>query len=371
MIYLDNAATSFPKPNSVKKAVSDCLNKYCGNPGRGTNYMALKASEAIYNTREAIAEFLNYNNPENIIFTLNSTYALNIAIKTTFLNNCRIITSDIEHNAVLRPLYKLKKDKKIDLDFFSTDGDIEKNIVNLITDKTRGIVCNLLSNVSGKEIPLSILSKIKQKYSLKLIVDASQLMGHKLIDLTKNPCDVLCGTGHKALFGIQGCGFAVFCDNMKRESFIQGGSGINSKNEEMPDFFPEQMEAGTLPTPSIVALNKGIDFIKSKSIKYIDDNIQELTKLYLERLKEIKGIRVIGENGIISFDFENIPSSAISELLNGEKICVRSGFHCAPLIHKKLKSDQFGLTRVSLSVMNNKSQADKLYYALKRIRSNY
>lgn len=371
MIYLDNAATSFPKPKSVITAVEKCIKTYCGNPGRGSHRLSLKASEEIYTARENLAKILSIDSPEKIIFTTNATYALNIAIKTTITDKCHVITSSLEHNSIIRPLTRLSNISGLEYSVFSPYGNLKENIIKCIRPDTKAIICTLMSNVTGFEIPLKELSEIKKEYNLILIVDASQMLGHKKIDLTETPCDVLCGPAHKALFGIQGCGFCVFCDNKKRDSFIEGGSGTNSKSPFMPEYLPERFEAGTLPTPSIVALNAGINYIRKFGFEYIEDKISKLTDCFYERILCCGTEIMVGKNGIISFSLNDIPSSIIASELDRAKICVRSGFHCAPWVHRELGSEKFGLTRVSLSLFNSVKEADKLYLALKEIKNKY
>ncbi|MBQ3017235.1 MAG: aminotransferase class V-fold PLP-dependent enzyme [Clostridia bacterium] len=373
MIYLDNAATSFPKPKSVIRETLTCIKKYCANSGRSSHKLAIKTNEEIYKTREAISNFLSLDAPENVCFTTNATYALNIAIKTLITTSCHVIISDIEHNSVLRPIHKLKETINIEYSYFSTDGDIEKNIKEQIKENTKAIICNLMSNVTGEEIPLEMLSEIAKKYGLILIVDASQIIGHKHIDLADNPCDALCAPGHKGLFGIQGCGFVVFNNEISKETLIEGGSGNESLRISMPPLPPEHFEAGTLPTPSIVALRAGIDFINSYGIKNAETEINRLTDIFFERVSALKNIECYGaKSGIISFRFKNRSSSYISGRLNDFNIYTRSGLHCSPLAHKKLGTVDTGLVRISLSLLTKESYADNLYVALQAIgRSIY
>jgi len=372
LIYLDNAATTFPKPKSVIRAVRECIEKYCANPGRSAHKLALRASEEVYHTRELVADFLSLPDAERIVFTLNATYAMNLAIKSTITQKCHVLISDLEHNSVLRPIVKLARTLGVEYSVFATDGNIEKNISANIRPDTRAIISTLASNVTGKEIPLKLLSKMRKKHSVKLIVDASQLIGHKKINLKETPCDILCAPGHKALFGIQGIGFAAFCDNESRESFIEGGSGTDSLNPLMPETLPEHFEAGTLPTPAIVSLGAGIEYINSIGIDAVMKKIDDLTEKITDTLSDEKGIRIYGNSGgIVSFSLEGIPSSVVARELDGYHICVRSGLHCAPMTHEKLGTTKFGLTRVSVSVFNDKSCADKLFLAIKEIKNKY
>ncbi len=365
MIYLDNAATSFPKPRCVIEALNKCVKEYCGNPGRSAHTLSIKSSEKIYETRSAIAAFLNYHIPENVVFTLNASYALNLAIKTTVKENSHVIISDIEHNSVVRPLSALKK-QSVEFSVFRASGDVEKEIESLIKDNTTCIIASAASNVTGEDIPLKTLYKIKQKYNLKLILDASQSIGHEKIDLKNSAPDVLCAPSHKALFGIQGAGFAVFCDEEERESFIEGGSGIESMNHSMPDALPEHFEAGTLPTPAIASLFAGMEFISQIGILEIEKKLKYLTDELKAELLSLNGIKIFGgRNGIVSFTHEKIPPHIIAEKLNSFGVAVRSGFHCAPYIHKRIGTENGGTVRVSLSYLNKKRELDKLYKILK------
>ena len=368
MIYLDNAATSFPKPRTVISETVNCIKKYCANSGRSSHKLALKTNEEIFKTREAVSNFLSLGNPENICFTTNATYALNIAIKTLITAPCHILISDIEHNSVLRPIYKLKQTLNIEYSTFRTDGNICENIESKIRPETRAIVCNLMSNVTGEEIPISILSSLSKKHGLILIVDASQIIGHKSININENPCDALCAPAHKGLFGIQGCGFVAFGKSAPTQSFIEGGSGNESLRLTMPELLPEHFEAGTLPAPSIVALRAGIEFINEFGIDNVTRKIDDLTERFRERIAEFKKIEIFGaNNGIISFKVGGYTSSYISNKLNEFDIYTRSGLHCAPLAHRKLGTTETGLVRISLSCMSKKSDADGLYHSLKSI----
>lgn len=368
MIYLDNAATTFPKPESVIKKTEECIIKYCSNSGRSSHALAIKTSEEIFYTRERLAEFLYLDNPENICFTLNATYALNMAIKCFITEKHHVLISDVEHNAIVRPLNKLKSEIGIEYSSFSTDGDIFANIKNALKPDTKTIISTLCSNVTGAEISLEILSKISREYGLILIVDASQIIGHKKINLQKNPCDALCAPVHKGLFGIQGAGFSVFPKNPPLKTLIEGGSGNDSLNTMMPKDLPEKFEAGTLPSPSIVSLGAGIDFINDIGIETISKRLEYMTNVFYEELQKINGIKIYAaENGIISFAKEGLSSSALSNFLNDYGICTRSGLHCAPMAHFKLGTFKNGLTRVSLSFFNNEDDALYLSRALRKI----
>ena len=368
MIYFDNAATTFPKPECVYKSIRECIECYCGNPGRSSHTMSQKSAEEIYKTREAVAGLLNIENPERVIFTQNATHALNLAIKTAIPDGAHVIISDIEHNSVIRPLVSLARTHGVEYSVFSSSGDIEENIKSLIRKNTKAIICNLLSNVNGKEIDMKTLSELCRKHGLLFIADASQKIGHKAIDLKKTPCDILCAPGHKSLFGIQGVGFCVMCDGKLRESFIEGGSGSESLNPEMPRFLPERYEAGTLPTPSIASLRSGIDFINKIGISNIERHLEMLTKALKERLLDFDKVSLVsGENGVISFNILNAPSTKIASLLDEYGICTRGGLHCCPGAHRLLGTEKIGTVRVSLSYFNQECEIEGLCRAIEKI----
>ena len=372
MIYFDNAATTFPKPKCVIRAVNDCISRYCGNPGRSAHRLSIKTSEKIYEAREKIAKLLDVDSPEKVVFTQNATHALNLAIKTTVQPNSNVLISDIEHNSVLRPIYSLQKNSGVKFSVFKTSGDIEKNIDSIITENTKYIVSTLASNVIGREIPIKTLSDISKKHNLTLIADASQIIGHKKISISENQCNVLCAPGHKGLFGIQGVGFAVFNDTIRRETFIEGGSGSDSLNPEMPEMLPERYEAGTLPSPSVISLIAGLDFIEKHGQEEIEGYLNSITERCADAINSIPS-SVLYEygNGVISFNIFNVPSDLISSELNKFGVFTRSGLHCAPLAHKSIGTDKIGTVRVSLSYLNKSREIDKFYKILKSVSEKY
>ena len=368
MIYLDNAATSFPKPKSVIREVNRCISEYCGNPGRSAHKMSGYTAEMVYRAREAVAEHLGTQNPENIVFSLNATYAINLALKAEITEGASVLISDIEHNAVLRPLYALSRERNIEISSFESGAELEKSIEEQISDKTRFIVTTLRSNVTGCDIDLEVIKKVAKAHNLTLILDASQYIGHKKIDLSGIYSYVLCAPIHKGLFGIQGGGFACFSDNTRKRCIIEGGTGNLSKSHEMPLNLPEGYEAGTLPTPAIVSCLFGIKYVESVGIENIERKLRLLTDKLAERLDFIDGIRIYGrENGIVSFAYRDISSERISEYLASRGIYTRGGLHCAPSVHKKLGTDSLGLCRLSLSHLNTEREINAVYSALKEI----
>lgn len=369
MIYFDNAATTLIKPKSVLKEISICLKKYGGNPGRSGHLLSQAAGEKIYEVREKIGELLSYPHPERISFTYNATYALNFAILGLIRERCHILISDLEHNSVLRPVYRLCESLGVEYSIFKSSApDLKAEIECHLREDTRYIISTLASNVTGRKIPLSTLYSIKEKHKLGLIVDASQLIGHEKIDLGRYHCEALCAPGHKALFGIAGCGFAIFGKDAVAEPLIYGGSGSDSRNPFMPEYLPERLEGGTLATPSIAALGKGIEFVQKLGHESISEKLKLLTELTLDRLNSISSVKIHGANGgTVAFSVAGYHPEELAATLNEEGFCLRAGLHCAPLAHSTLGTKEHGCLRISYCVFNSKNEIDKLYKTIKGI----
>ncbi|MBQ2875890.1 MAG: aminotransferase class V-fold PLP-dependent enzyme [Clostridia bacterium] len=368
MIYLDNAATSFPKPKSTYSALWHAIKFASGNAGRSSHKLAQAAADTIYNTREAIADLFHADSPEGVVFTYNATHALNMAIKSYVEEGAHVLISDIEHNAVIRPLEIQRERGSLIYDTFSTDGDIEANISSRIRPETTCIISTLQSNVTGRIIPADILSRVAEKYKLTLILDASQLAGHGEINLKRTPCDVLCAPGHKGLFGIQGVGFAIFRDLKRRKSFIEGGSGSDSIDPRMPSLLPEGYEAGTLGAPSIASLRGGVEYVKKRTVEEISEQIHGMTNRLIDRISSINEAELYPSGGgIVSFNLKGRSSSLIASMLDEKSICVRSGLHCAPSAHKKLGTLNRGTIRASLSCFTTVKELDLFYKSIRNI----
>ena len=372
MIYFDNGATTFPKPNSVICAVEAFIRKMGGNPSRSSHKLSRMAGEEVYKTRETVAKLIGVDTPENIVFTYNATYALNMAIKSMIRERCHIICSDVEHNSVMRPIRSLEKRLGVEYSIFDSDISPEIAIPTLVRDDTRFIISTLSSNVTGKEIDIFALSRVANKYSLRLIIDASQSIGHKRINLSNCPCDALCAPGHKSLFGIQGSGFVYFKNGLREGEFIEGGSGTNSIDPEMPIWLPEAYEAGTLGTPAIVALRHGIEFIEEIGLGNIEYHLNKLRCRAYDGLKQIKGVSAYKtEGGIALFNLSGMDSTELSYLLDKKGVCVRGGLHCAPSAHKKLGTIDSGAARLSFSIMNSEKEIDEFLAIMENISKKY
>ena len=367
--YFDNSATSSPKPEVVYKAVEDGIKEFNANPGRAGHRKALEVGRKIYEVREKIAKFFNVGNSLNIAFTANATEALNFAIKGGILENSHIITSNFEHNSVLRPLFFMQDEKNVKLTFVNTYKDIEKNI----TSETKAVVFNHISNVNGTVQNIKEIGKICKKYDLLFILDASQSAGYIDIDMKRDNIDILCLTGHKSLFGIQGIGAICLNDNVKIEPILEGGTGSFSKLSRQPKEMPEMLEAGTVNTPGILSLGAGVDFINQVGLDEIKKHEDILTRKFIEGLDKLEKIKIYKslteEQGpVVSLNIEGIGSGDLAQILDEEfGILVRPGFHCAPLAHKAIETYETGTVRFSFGYFNTEEEIDYALSALKNI----
>ena len=379
LTYLDNAATTFPKPIGVVREVYKCLTTYCGNPGRSSHPPAMESAQKIYECRERLAEFFGSSHPENVIFTLNATYALNMAIKGMLKRGDHVLISDMEHNSVLRPLERLKKSGMIEYGIFKTvengslktDEEILASIrKSIIPQKTRMLICSHLPNICSAVLPIDKIGELCKKRDIVFVLDASQSAGHIPIDIQKSHVDILCAPGHKGLFGIQGSGFMLLGENIHPGRLLEGGNGINSLDPSMPELPPESLEVGTLPTPCIVGLSEGISFLSSlgaQEISYREEHMFKLTREALLNSEELKAKIYLPDapGSTLLFNIGNIHSEEIGHHLSKDGICVRSGYHCSALGHRTLGTQDTGAVRVSFSCLNRDSDMDRLIKSLK------
>ena len=376
--YFDNSATSNPKPKAVLEKVQEALIYFNGNPGRSGYKKAVEIDRAIYNVRVKIAEFFNIKDPLKIAFTSNASESLNFAVKGAELSDCHIISSVLEHNSVLRPLHYLRDEKNVSLSFVSPHKDSEdflKEIKSLINEKTKAVVLNHISNVTGYIADIEAVGKLCREKNLLFIVDASQSAGFLKIDVEKFNIDILCFTGHKSLFGIQGTGGIYVREGISLNPLLEGGTGSFSKLPRQPKRMPELLECGTLNTPGILSLGAGIDFINSVGLENIKNHEYALTKRFIDKISEIKNITIYGykdifRGAVVSLNIKNISSSDLSAVLDEEfNICTRSGFHCAPLAHKFYDTYETGMVRFSFGYFNTAEEIDYAAEALKEICS--
>ena len=375
MIYLDNAATTFPKPNEVYTEVDKCLRTYCANPGRGSHNMSLKCELKIFNCREILAKLFNIDDPLRIIFTSNTTDSLNMAIKGILKPGDHVITTMIEHNSVLRPLYSLKKYNvettflPVDLKGYLNLSEIKKSIKS----NTKAIIVNHGSNVLGTVQNIESIGCLAKSLGLIFIVDSAQTAGYCDIDVKKMNIDLLAFPGHKSLFGLQGTGGLYIADNLTLSPIKEGGTGSNSESMIQPDFYPDKMESGTLNSPGIVGLNEGVNFILNTSLNTIRNHETELMEYLTSELKKLPYVKLYGETNssiktpVLSFNMERFDSSEIGEALNNKGIYLRTSYHCAPLIHKIIGTEGKGTVRVSPGYFNTFNDIEVLINSLIKI----
>ena len=378
MIYLDNAATTMKKPQCVIDAVVAAMS-HMGNAGRGATSAALDASRIIYDTREKISDLFNLQNPSRVAFTCNSTESLNTAIKGILSSGDHAITTALEHNSVLRPLYDLQA-KGMELSIVDCDenGNIDYNdFEKLIKENTKAIVCTHASNLVGNVLDVKKIGSIAKKHNLIFIVDASQSAGVFPIDMHDMNIDILCFTGHKGLLGPQGTGGICVREGIDVRPLKVGGSGVNTFSKEQPVEMPTHLEAGTLNGHAIAGLNAALDYLKEEGIDNIQKREEELMFRFYNGIKDIKDIKIFGnfENkraAIVTFNVGDIDSAAFSDELSfAYDISTRAGAHCAPLMHKAMNTVEQGAVRFSFSHYNTEEEIDTAIKAVKEIAASY
>lgn len=375
--YLDNAATSFPKPASVIRETIKCLTNYCGNAGRGTNKLSLIAARKIFDCREAICSLINTPAPENIVFVPSCTFGLNLIIKGILRQGDHVLISDMEHNATLRPLAKLKNAGVISYDIFSalssssqSTEQLSNNIRSKIKKNTKLIICNHQSNICSYSLPIDAIGRICKENHIIFALDCAQSAGHLSIDMQKSGIDFLVAPGHKGLYGLQGSAFIAINSNYPIDTLIEGGNGINSFDEDMGYTLPERYEAGTLTLPAIVGLHEGIKFISSQGIDNIHAHEREMFQYACDGLLNISNTTVYAPNfdgSTLLFNIGSLAASKVASALDEKNICSRAGFHCAPLAHKSLGTQNTGGVRISFGAFNTKRDIDNLLSVLNKL----
>lgn len=378
MIYLDNAATTLHKPPEVAEAVLQAM-MHMGNSGRGSHEEALTASRRIYETREILAEMFHCPQAQNVVFTLNSTEALNTAIQGLVGPGEHVVTTDLEHNSVLRPLYRLEHEKGIRLSFAEADtrGCIDYDRLELLVkDNAKAIVCTHGSNLTGNLVDIARVGKIADTYGALFILDASQTAGVFPIDMEEMHIDVLCFTGHKSLFGPQGTGGLAVCGNLEIKPLKVGGSGIRTFDRIHPKELPTGLEAGTLNGHGIAGLGAGAAFIEKTGMDRIFRHEQRLTRTFYEGVKDIDGVTVYGDFStwmrapIVALNIWDYDSSEVSdELSQVYDIATRPGAHCAPRLHQALGTAEQGAVRFSFSYYNTEEEVQAAIDAVRKIAS--
>lgn len=363
MIYLDNAATSFPKPPSVAAEVHRCISEYGGNAGRGAHSLALAAANKIFECRSELAELFGAADVDRVFFTQNTTQGINNVIKGLLHKGDHVLISDMEHNAVYRPIFKLAEEGIITYDVFNTYtadqyrtySRICAGIERLMRPNTRLLVCNHSSNICSASSPISEIAKLCHRRGVLLCVDGAQSAGHIDINVSKLGIDALCVPGHKGLYGPQGSGAVVIGKDVVLDTLTEGGNGVDSLSPKMTLSAPERYEAGTLPLPAIAGLCDGIRELRARGIDAIAENEAALGKALCERLSLLRNVELYvphHRGGVVLFNVRGVPCEVVADALDSRGICVRAGLHCAPLAHKTLGTDKIGAVRVSFGVYN-------------------
>lgn len=376
MIYFDNSATTFPKPLRVREAVSRASSRFA-NPGRGGHSLSMSAAEEIYAARKAAAEFFDTDKPENVIFTVNCTTAINMVIKGVLKSGDHVVVSELEHNSVMRPLEKLKlrgititQAKVYPCDDNRTIDSFRKSI----NAKTRLVICTHASNVWGIRLPVERISALSHEYGIPILVDAAQSAGVIPISIRKSGIDFLCTAGHKGLYGPMGTGLLSVGGDIIPDSLVEGGTGSSSMSFEQPEELPDKLESGTPNVPGISGLRAGIEFVAGNKAENIARHEFVLIKRLYRELAKMDGIKLYMPEPepeffvpIISFNVKEADSEAAAFELGKRGIAVRAGLHCSPAAHKAIGTLERGAVRVSPSIFNKASDIDRLVYTLKKM----
>ena len=357
MIYLDNAATTYKKPPSVKKTVSDWLE--CGNAGRGSHSASLAAAEMIYKARGVAAELFGAE-IENVVFTNNATTALNFAVSGVADKRKSFLISDFEHNSVRRPVIDLCENGNCNYSVFTTENEsiCLREVRNAIKNGTDCVVCLHKSNVTGRELPIAKIGEVCRNKGVLFIVDASQSAGNSHIDMKRNNIDILCLAGHKGLYGPQGTGLLILSDGVEIKPTMHGGSGADSRNPAMPDYMPDRLEAGTLSAPLIAGLMEGMRFVSQVGYRAIAEKEAYLFNKCRDMLDHrniiIYDMELPGAN--LLFNIKGKSSAEVSHQLDRVGICTRPGLHCSPMAHDTLKTGENGAVRISFSYFTTENE---------------
>ncbi len=366
LIYLDNAATTLHKPPQVAEAVKEAI-LTAGNAARGAHGASMQASRTVFETRQKLARLLGCPQADHVVFTANSTMALNIAIQGILSPEDHAISTDLEHNSVLRPLYALQE-QGMGVDFVQADqqGNIRyEDFAPLFRPNTKAVVCTHASNLTGNMLDITRIAEIAHAHSALLIVDASQTAGTVPIDMTALGVDVLCFTGHKGLMGPQGTGGLCIRPGVDIRPLLRGGSGVHSFDRHQPEAYPTRLEAGTLNSHGIAGLDAAADYLLEVGVEAIHQKEQALMRRFYEGVRHIDGVTVYGDfspsqrAAIVALNIRDYDSAEISDVLSADYgIATRPGAHCAPRMHEALGTAQQGAVRFSFSVFNTEEEID-------------
>lgn len=374
VIYLDHAATSWPKPPRVGEAMLEILNGPAANAGRGNHGMALQAGRVLYHTRVKLAKLFGILNPNDIAFTSNATSALNLAIKGYLKPGDHVVATSVEHNSVRRPLEFLKRTMGIEVDYAEVDrqGQLDlRQVKKLFRPHTRLLVCSHSSNLLGCILPIHELSRMAHENGAMILVDAAQTVGCYPVNVQEMGIDLLAFPGHKGLLGPQGTGGLYIHPDIDLEPLLHGGTGSQSEESEQPHVRPDRYEAGTVNTPGIAGLGAGVDTVLEHGVERIHRHEWELTQYLMKELHTVPGVRLIGpqvgqpRTGIVSFTIEGKDASEVAFTLDREYgIAVRAGYHCTPLGHQTAGTIQGGAVRASVGYLTTETELQTFMNAI-------
>lgn len=375
MIYLDNAATTLHKPPEVAEVVKQAI-LTAGNAARGAHSVSLSASRTVFETRQKLAQLFSCPRPDHVVFTMNSTEALNIAIYGLLSPGDHVISTDLEHNSVLRPLYDLQT-RGVFVDFVSADrrGNVRyEDFEALFRENTKLVVCTHASNLTGNVLDIAHISKIAHAHGARLIVDASQTAGSIPIDMQKMGIDVLCFTGHKGLMGPQGTGGLCIQPGVEIRPLLRGGTGVHSYDKNQPQAYPTRLEAGTLNGHSIAGLDAALGFLLAQGVETIGARERSLMRRFYDGVRDIPGVTVYGDfsqearAAIVALNIHDYDSSEVSDVLFTDYgIATRPGAHCAPRMHEALGTEKQGAVRFSFSYFNTEEEDDAAIHAVREL----
>ncbi len=376
-IYLDNAATSFPKPKAVADAVYDFMINNGTSSGRGSYKKAMQSDYIVYECRKLIGKLFNFENPKKVVLTSNVTDSLNIAIRGILKENDHVITSSLEHNAVWRCLKTLERDINIKIDTVecSEEGITNpEDIKKYIRKDTALIVFTQASNVLGTIQPIKEIGKIARENNIPFLVDAAQSAGAMKIDVKEDNIDILAFTGHKSLLGPMGTGGLIINTDIDIKPLKAGGTGGDSAYEYQPDYYPNHLETGTSNVSGIAGLREAIKFLNKEGIENIHNKEKELTKYALQKLETVKDIEIYGPKdcekilSVISFNIKDRKPEDVGRILDQKyDIMLRAGLHCAPTAHSVINTKERGTLRIGIGYFNTKEDIDKLVEALNNL----
>lgn len=380
MIYLDNSATTFPKPRIVINSVNNAFINYGANPGRGGHKLALKASQIMFDSRNTIMRFFNAPDENSVIFTGSCTTACNMVLKGLLKSGDHVVVSCLEHNAVMRPLEKLSKSGISYTVAKVYPGDNDKTLDSFrkaINQNTKLIFCIYASNVWGIKLPVERITALAHLYEIPIAVDAAQAAGIVPINLKDNKIDFLCCAGHKGLYGPMGTGILIFNTDVALDTIIEGGTGSNSYSLEQPEILPDRFESGTQNLPGIIGLKASTELVMKRGVQNIANSEMRLIQYLYDRLAKIKGVKLYTERPesdhyvpLLSFNIDGMDSETVSAMLDKHGIAVRAGLHCAPFAHEFLGTIDGGAVRVSPSMFTTRSDMDYLAMTVSRISYN-